>query len=72
MAAEQVDLANVTYKNFIDNKDADGKAANFSFVLRGYVKKWCDDLDAEFSQLRLIQMLTGGGDGKTGKGKQSK
>ena len=36
MAAEQVDLANVTYKNFIDNKDAEGKPANVSFVLRGY------------------------------------
>ena len=68
MAAEQVDLANVTYKNFIDNKDADGKPANFSFVLRGYVKKWCDDLDAEFGQLRLIQMLTGAGGGSTGGG----
>lgn len=63
MAAEQVDLANVTYKNFVDNKDSDGKPSNFSFVLRGYVKKWCDDLDAEFGQLRLVQMLTGGGDG---------
>ena len=63
MAAEQVDLA-----NFIDNKDADGKPANFSFVLRGYVKKWCDDLDAEFGQLRLIQMLTGAGGGSTGGG----
>ena len=68
MAAEQVDLANVTYKNFIDNKDADGKPANFSFVLRGHVKKWCDDLDAEFGQLRLIQMLTGAGGGSTGGG----
>lgn len=66
MAAEQVDLANVTYKNFIDNKDAEGKPANFSFVLRGYVKKWCDDLDAEFSQLRLVQMLTGGGSSSSG------
>ena len=68
MAAEQVDLANVTYKNFIDNKDAEGKPANFSFVLRGYVKKWCDDLDAEFGQLRLIQTLTGAGGGSTGGG----
>jgi len=72
MAAEQVDLANVTYKNFIDNKDSDGKPANFSFVLRGYVKKWCDDLDAEFGQLRLIQMLTGAGGGSTGGGSKAK
>jgi hypothetical protein len=69
MAAEQVDLADVTYKNFVDNKDAEGKPANFSFVLRGYVKKWCSDLDGEFDQLRLIQMLkTGGSGGKKPKG----
>jgi hypothetical protein len=72
MAAEQVDLANVTYKNFVDNKDSDGKPANFSFVLRGYVKKWCDDLDAEFGQLRLVQMLTGGGDGGSKPAKSKK
>ncbi|MGB7203934.1 MAG: hypothetical protein WBD37_00505 [Anderseniella sp.] len=61
MAAEQVDLADVTYKNFIDNKDAGGKPSDFSFVLRGYVKKWCSDLDGEFDQLRLLQMLASGG-----------
>jgi hypothetical protein len=69
MAAEQVDLADVTYKNFIDNKDSEGKPADFSFVLRGYVKKWCSDLDGEFDQLRLLQMLTSGG---SGGGKKSK
>lgn len=72
MAAEQVDLANVTYKNFVDNKDSEGKPANFSFVLRGYVKKWCDDLDGEFGQLRLVQMLTGGGDGGSKAAKSKK
>ena len=70
MAAEQVDLADVTYKNFIDNKDSQGKSADFSFVLRGYVKKWCSEIDDEFDQLRLIQMLTsGGGSGEAGKPK---
>ena len=69
MAAEQVDLADVTYKNFIDNKDSQGKSADFSFVLRGYVKKWCSEIDDEFDQLRLIQMLTSGGSGEAGKPK---
>mgnify|MGYP001817931166 FL=1 len=69
MAAEQVDLADVTYKNFIDNKDSQGKSADFSFVLRGYVKKWCSEIDDEFDQLRLIQMLTSGGSGEAGKAK---
>jgi len=71
MAAEQVDLADVTYKNFVDNKDSEGKPGNFSFVLRGYVKKWCSDLDGEFDQLRLVQMLTGGGAAAAG-GKKSR
>ena len=66
MAAEQVDLADVTYKNFIENKDKEGKSGDFSFVLRGYVKKWCADLDAEFEHLRLVQMLTSGGSGGSG------
>ena len=69
MAAEQVDLADVTYKNFIENKDSQGKTADFSFVLRGYVKKWCSEIDDEFDQLRLIQMLTSGNSGDSAKTK---
>jgi hypothetical protein len=28
-------------------------------VLRGYVRKWCADLDLELERLQLIQGLTG-------------
>ncbi len=69
MAAEQVDLADVTYKNFIENKDSQGKKADFSFVLRGYVKKWCSEIDDEFDQLRLMQMLISGNSGDSTKTK---
>jgi CobQ/CobB/MinD/ParA family nucleotide binding protein len=58
MAYEQVDLAAVPFKDFIDSKNAQGEATNFSFVLRGYVRKWCHDLDAELEKLKLIQGLT--------------
>jgi len=58
MAYEQVDLAAVPFRDFIDNKSATGEAGNFSFVLRGYVKKWCTDLDAQLEKLKLIQGLT--------------
>jgi hypothetical protein len=58
MAYEQVDLAGVPFKDFIDNKAADGSPGNFSFVLRGYVRKWMADIDAEFSRLKLIHNLT--------------
>ncbi len=58
MAYEQVDLAGVPFKDFTENKAADGSPGNFSFVLRGYVRKWMADIDAEFTRLKLIQSLT--------------
>jgi len=57
MAYEQVDLAGVTFSNFIANKTANGDAAKFSFVLRGYVKKWCAEIDEEFARVPLLQDL---------------
>ena len=63
MAYEQVDLAGVTFNNFIANKAATGKAGKFSFVLRGYVKKWTSEIEAELEQLRLVkEVLSGGSD----------
>jgi hypothetical protein len=58
MAYEQVDLAGVPFRDFIDNKAADGTPGNFSFVLRGYVRKWIADIDAQFGQLRTVQNVT--------------
>jgi hypothetical protein len=58
MAYEQVDLSGLTFKDFIDNKGPGGSAGNHSFVLRGYVRKWCADLDQELERLKLIQSLT--------------
>ena len=61
MAYEQVDVAGVTFKDFIDNRTAEGQPGKFSFVLRGYVKKWCSEIDEEFSKVQLLQdILTGG------------
>ena len=57
MAYEQVDLAGVTFSDFIDNKNARGEPGNFSFVLRGYVKKWLGDIDKEFEHLDLIKTV---------------
>jgi len=63
MAYEQVDLAGVTFKDFIDNRSADGSAAKFSFVLRGYVRKWCNEIDAEYARVPLLQEIVAGGRG---------
>ena len=60
MAFEQVDLAGVTFNDFINNKAADGSSTNFSFVLRGYVRKWSSDIDKELGRLKLLQKLSGG------------
>jgi hypothetical protein len=60
MAYEQIDLAGVTYKDFIDNKTATGDAGNFSFVLRGYTRKWVEDLDKELQHLDLIKAVLAG------------
>ncbi len=57
MAYEQVDLAGVTFSDFTANQNAKGAAGNYSFVLRGYVRKWLNDLDAELGQLQLITDL---------------
>ncbi len=57
MAYEQVDLAGVTFSDFIANQNAKGGAGDFSFVLRGYVRKWIADLDAEWGHLDMINKL---------------
>ncbi len=59
MAYEQVDLAGLTFRDFIDNKGPGSSAGNHSFVLRGYVRKWCADLDNELERLDLIRELSG-------------
>jgi hypothetical protein len=47
----------VPFKDFIENKAADGSPGNFSFVLRGYVRKWMSDIDAQFDRLKTVQNL---------------
>ncbi len=57
MAYEQVDLAGVTFSDFVANKSADGEGADFSFVLRGYVRKWMSDIDAQIEQLDMVKNI---------------
>jgi hypothetical protein len=63
MAYEQVDLAGVTFKDFVENRAADGTPGKFSFVLRGYVRKWCSEIDEQFNHVKLVQDLLSGGRG---------
>jgi hypothetical protein len=61
MAYEQVDLSGVTFKDFIENRTADGQPGKFSFVLRGYVRKWCSEIDEELGRVKLMKDLISGG-----------
>jgi len=61
MAYEAVDLAGVTFSDFIANKLPNGNDANFSFVLRGYVRKWRADIDALLDKLDLIKSILDAG-----------
>jgi hypothetical protein len=60
MAYEQVDLAGVTFKDFIDNRSADGTTAKFSFVLRGYVRKWMSEIDEQYARVKVLNNITSG------------
>ncbi|HVZ53180.1 MAG TPA: hypothetical protein VG986_14530 [Pseudolabrys sp.] len=57
MACEQVELASVPYVTFVANKNAGGEAANYSFVLRGYVRHWLGQVWAEYDRVKLIDLV---------------
>jgi hypothetical protein len=59
MAYEQVDLAGVTFNDFVENRSAAGGAGDFSFVLRGYVRRWMMDIAEQFEQLNLLKAVAG-------------
>jgi hypothetical protein len=61
MAYEQVDLANARFDDFVTNRDPGGEAAQYSFVLRGYVRKWIADIEPELQRIGLVNALTSGG-----------
>jgi hypothetical protein len=58
MACEQVEVAGVPYVNFVANKNAKNEAANYSFVLRGYVRHWLGNVWGEFDRVKLIDLVT--------------
>ena len=54
MACEQVEIASVPFVSFVANKSGGSQPANYSFVLRGYVRHWLGGVWAEFDRLKLI------------------
>ena len=61
MAYEQVELASVPFLTFVANKNMKGDAANYSFVLRGYVRHWLGNVWGEYDRVKLNDIIAAGG-----------
>jgi len=57
MAYEQVELASVPFLTFVANKNQRGETANYSFVLRGYVRHWLGNVWAEYDRVKLLEIF---------------
>lgn len=60
MAYEQVELASVPFLTFVANKTAKGDPANYSFVLRGYVRHWLGNVWGEYDRIKLNDIVASG------------
>jgi hypothetical protein len=58
MACEQVEVASVPYFTFVSNRNAAGEEAQFSFVLRGYVRHWLGQVWGEFDRIKLNDIVS--------------
>ena len=59
MAYEQVELASIPFTTFIANKTQSGEAANYSFVLRGYIRHWLGQVWDEYERVKLRNIVVG-------------
>ena len=59
MASEQVELAGAPFVSFVANKDGKGDTANYSFVLRGYVRHWLGNVWSEYDRVKLMDLVGG-------------
>jgi hypothetical protein len=57
MAFEQVEVASVPFRKFVANKGMDDEAAEYSFVLRGYVRHWLTNVWREFDRINLTDLV---------------
>jgi hypothetical protein len=57
MACEQMELASQPFVSFIANKNAKGDAANYSFVMRGYVRHWLGNVWGEYDRVKLTELV---------------
>jgi hypothetical protein len=57
IASEQVELAGVPFATFVANKKINGSDADYSFVLRGYVRHWLNNVWAEYDRVGVVDMI---------------
>jgi hypothetical protein len=57
MAYEQVEVASVPFVKFVANKAPDGNDVDYSFVLRGYVRHWLQNVWMEFDRVNLTDLV---------------
>ena len=58
MATEQVEVASVPFVQFVANKNLKNEAANYSFVLRGYVRHWLGQVWGEYDRVKLVDLVS--------------
>jgi hypothetical protein len=58
MACEQVEVASVPFTTFVANRKPSGEAASYSFVLRGYVRHWLNNVWNEYDRVKLNEVMT--------------
>jgi len=58
MACEQVEVAGVPYNSFVADTNAKDEVANYSFVLRGYVRHWLGQVWSEYDRVKLPELVS--------------
>ena len=56
-AYEQVEVSSVPFLRFVANKGPKNEAANYSFVLRGYVRHWLANVWSEYDRIKLTDIV---------------
>jgi hypothetical protein len=60
MAYEQVEIAGVPFSTFGKNKNAKNQNADYSLVLRGYVRTWQKSVSGQYDDVGLLEWATDG------------
>ena len=57
MACEEVERSSMPFASFIADRKGNGDLVSNSFVLRGYVRHWLNNLWGEYDRVRLMDLV---------------